>query len=86
MGGYLAEMQKRQTAVKVSIGGLLSGSYVKQDGMLPNYVLLSDNSKVSRVNLMGVVLVLVKILVFSLFLLMMVQVKSQLELLSRMIN
>jgi RPA family protein len=54
-GGYLAEMQKRQTAVKVSIGNLLSGSYVKQDGMLPNYVLLSDNSKVSRVNLMGVV-------------------------------
>jgi RPA family protein len=48
-------MQKRQTAVKVSIGNLLSGSYVKQDGMLPNYVLLSDNSKASRVNLMGVV-------------------------------
>lgn len=49
------EIQKRQTAIKVSIGSLLGGSYVKQDGMLPNYILLNDNSKVSRVNLIGVV-------------------------------
>ncbi|MBN1645024.1 hypothetical protein JW851_03225 [Candidatus Woesearchaeota archaeon] len=51
----MVEIQKRQTAVKVSIGSLLSSTYVKQDGMLPNYVLLDDGSKVSRVNLMGVV-------------------------------
>ncbi|MBD3361926.1 hypothetical protein GF358_04000 [Candidatus Woesearchaeota archaeon] len=49
------EVQKRQTALKVNIGNLLNGTYIKQDGMLPNYVLLSDGSKVSRVNLIGVV-------------------------------
>jgi len=52
---FLADVQKRQTAVKVSIGSLLNGTYVKQEGMLPNYVLLGDNSKVSRVNVVGVV-------------------------------
>lgn len=51
----MVEIQKRQTAVKVSIGNLLKGSYVKQDGMLPNYVLVGDNIKVSRANIIGVV-------------------------------
>jgi len=51
----LAEIQKRQTAVKVSVGSILRGQYIKQDGMLPNYVLLDDGSQVSRVNIMGVV-------------------------------
>lgn len=51
----MVEIQKRQTALKVSIGNLLNGNYIKQEGMLPNYVLLNDGVKVSRVNLMGVV-------------------------------
>ncbi len=51
----MVEVQKRQTAFKASIGNLLSGKYIKQDGMLPNYVLLNDGSQVSRVNLIGVV-------------------------------
>lgn len=51
----MPEIQKRQVAVKVSIGVLTSGKYVKQEGMLPNYVILGDDSKVSRVNLVGVV-------------------------------
>ncbi len=51
----MPEIQKRQVAVKVSIGVLTSGRYVKQEGMLPNYVILGDDSRVSRVNLVGVV-------------------------------
>lgn len=54
-GGFLPESQKRQVAFKVSIGVLISGRYVKQEGMLPNYVILGDDSRVSRVNLVGVV-------------------------------
>lgn len=54
-GGCLAEIQKRQTALKVCIGSLLGGRYVKQEGMLPNYVLLGDNTRVSRANIIGVV-------------------------------
>lgn len=51
----MPEIQKRQVAVKVSIGVLTSGRYVKQEGMLPNYVILGDDTRVSRVNLVGVV-------------------------------
>jgi RPA family protein len=54
-GGFLPEVQKRQVAVKASIGVLISGRYVKQEGMLPNYVILGNDSRVSRVNLVGVV-------------------------------
>ena len=51
----MPEIQKRQVAFKVSIGALISGRYVKQEGMLPNYVILGDDSRVSRVNIVGVV-------------------------------
>lgn len=54
-GGILPEIQKRQVAVKVSIGTLTSSRYVKQEGMLPNYVILDNDTRVSRVNLVGVV-------------------------------
>jgi RPA family protein len=52
---FLSEFQKRQIAFKESIGNLLSGRYIKQDGMLPNYVLLGNEMKISRVNVVGVV-------------------------------
>jgi len=46
---------KRQVALKVWISDLTSGSYVQESGMLPNYVLTKDGKKISRVNLLGVV-------------------------------
>ena len=51
----MVEIQKRQVAFKLSIGVLLAGRYIKQEGMLPNYVILGDDSRVSRVNIIGVV-------------------------------
>ena len=49
------EVQKRQIAVKLWINELLSGTYIKEEGFRPNYVLLPDGKKVSRVNLIAVV-------------------------------
>lgn len=34
---------------------MLAGRYIKEEGMRPNHVLLPDNSKAARVNLVGVV-------------------------------
>jgi hypothetical protein len=51
----MAEEQiKRQTARKLWIRDILAGSYIKEEGMKPNYVLLADNSRAARVNLIGV--------------------------------
>ena len=49
------DQQRRQIARKLWIKDLLLGTYVKEEGMKPNYIALQDQSKVSRVNLMGVV-------------------------------
>jgi len=46
--------QPRQTAVKIKIKDLISGKYVVQEGWEPNYV-LSKGKKVSRVNIIGVI-------------------------------
>jgi RPA family protein len=46
---------ERQTARIASIREISSGKYVKQEGWLPNYVITPKNEKISRVNLMGVV-------------------------------
>jgi len=47
--------QKRQTAYKVRISDLISGEYFKKEGWEPNYVLLKDGRKASRVNILGIV-------------------------------
>jgi hypothetical protein len=50
------EQYKRQVARKLWIKDILAGTYIKEEGMKPNYVILADNSRASRVSLMGVVL------------------------------
>jgi RPA family protein len=49
------ESQKRQIAVKARIADLLKGRYVKESGWLPNYILTDKGEKVSRINLIAVV-------------------------------
>lgn len=51
----MAQQIKRQVAEKIWIADLKSGQYIKEDGLRPNYVLLRNNQKVSRVNLVGTV-------------------------------
>lgn len=46
---------KREIAYKVRIGDILEGRYVKEDGWKPNYVLREDGKRLSRVNVIGVV-------------------------------
>lgn len=45
----------RQVAYKLWIKDLIEGTYVKEEGLRPNYVLLSDGRRVSRVNLIGTI-------------------------------
>lgn len=52
----MVEVQKRQIAYKISIEELNSGSYVKQEGWKPNYILTKDGRKVSRVNLFATII------------------------------
>lgn len=46
----MAQQQNRRTAYKIRISDLINGSFVKEDGWEPNYILV-NGSKVSRVNL-----------------------------------
>ncbi|MBL7055533.1 hypothetical protein ISS07_01330 [Candidatus Woesearchaeota archaeon] len=46
---------QRQTAIKIRIEDILSSNYKKNDGFNPNYVEL-NNKKISRVNVIGVLL------------------------------
>ena len=55
LGGLLAQQIKRQIAEKRWIVDLKNGQYIKEEGLRPNYVLLKNNHKVSRVNLVGTV-------------------------------
>lgn len=48
--------QRRQTAFIASIRMLQSGTYKVEEGWQPNYVLLPDQRRISRINLMGVVI------------------------------
>lgn len=50
------QYQERQTAVKLRIKEINKGNYVVEDGWKPNYLLIKGGEKVSRVNLMGVIL------------------------------
>ncbi len=54
----MAEEQRsieRQTARIASLKELNNGKYIKQEGWDPNYVLTSKDEKISRVNIIGVV-------------------------------
>ena len=51
----MEKSQKRQIAYKVKINDILKGEYVKEEGeWVPNYIKI-ENKKVSRINLMAVV-------------------------------
>ncbi len=52
----MGEEKKRLVAVKLLIGGLLKSNYIKEEGLRPNYVLTQENIRISRVNLMGIVI------------------------------
>ena len=49
------EQQRRQVACITTIAKLLTGKYVKEEGWKPNYILTDGNLKISRVNLLGIV-------------------------------
>ena len=50
------ETQKRQIAYKISIKDIFQGKYVQQEGWNPNYIESFDGKKISRVNIIGIVL------------------------------
>ena len=52
----MADVIKRQIAYKAPVSDILSGSYVKQEGWEPNYILTKGNKKISRLNILGVVI------------------------------
>lgn len=49
------ENKQRQIAYKVRISRILKGEYVREEGWLPNYIIIEEN-RVSRINIMGVVI------------------------------
>ena len=50
------QYQERQVAVKVKIKEINEGSYVVEEGWKPNYLLTKSGKRVSRANIVGVVL------------------------------
>ena len=57
-GGKMAELipkQQRQVAIICCVKDILEGEYKREEGWLPNYVLTKSNYKVSRANMIGVV-------------------------------
>jgi|TARA_Y100000310_G_scaffold338923_1_gene429984 RPA family protein len=48
--------QKRQIAYKVRIKDLVEGKYIKKEGWQPNYIITPNNIKVSRINIIGIVI------------------------------
>ena len=46
---------ERQNAKIASIKEIITGSYIKQEGWEPNYILTKKNEKISRVNLIGII-------------------------------
>ncbi len=49
------ESQKRHIAVKTRIADVINGKYIKEAGWMPNYILTKSGEKISRINLIGVV-------------------------------
>lgn len=50
------KIQKRQTAFKSYIKDITEGEYIQQEGFNPNYIITKDKKKLSRVNIIGVVI------------------------------
>jgi len=46
----------RQTAFKVRLSDVLSGKFIRQEGMKPSYVLSDSGQKIARVNIIGTVI------------------------------
>ncbi|MBU0980394.1 MAG: hypothetical protein KJ709_06300 [Nanoarchaeota archaeon] len=51
----MATTQSRLVAVKLDISSVLSSDYREEEGWEPNYLLLGDATKVSRINVIGMV-------------------------------
>jgi RPA family protein len=51
----MIEQQKRQIAYRLKISDIISGTYVKEEGWIPNYI-ISNNKKISRVNIIAIVI------------------------------
>ena len=49
------EQQKRQVACKTRVSEILGGRYVKEEGWMPNYIETTSRKKISRINIIGVV-------------------------------
>jgi len=49
-------IQKRQIAYRARIKDLLEGKYIRNEGWQPNYVITSNNLKISRTNIIGIVI------------------------------
>ena len=49
------ESKQRQIAYKVRISEILNGSYVKEEGWAPNYIVIGGNN-VSRINIVGIII------------------------------
>jgi len=50
------QFQKRQVAFKTTINQINSGKYIKEEGWNPNYLLLDNGTKVSRVNIIATII------------------------------
>ena len=50
------EIQKRQIAYKLCVNDIKTGSYVREEGWTPNYILTKNGVKASRINLFGTVI------------------------------
>jgi len=48
--------QKRQTAFKANIKTLIVGDYIKEDGINPNYIKNSNGLKISRANVIALII------------------------------
>ncbi len=52
----LIPKQQRQVAVICCVKDILEGEYKREEGWLPNYILTKSNYKISRANIIGVVI------------------------------
>ncbi|MBI2136735.1 hypothetical protein HYU06_06715 [Candidatus Woesearchaeota archaeon] len=52
----LIPKQQRQVAIICCVKDILEGEYKREEGWLPNYVLTKSNHKISRANIIGVVI------------------------------
>lgn len=46
---------KRMTAIKTRIQDIINGEFIKQEGMMPDYILTKLGQKISRVNIYGII-------------------------------